>query len=400
MTLHCPSAHPQRRLQQGNGQHAFSLCEQYRMAPRIREWPNDVFYDGVIRDAPAIANRQGPKALDGCVLFPYSFVNVDGTERQEGTSFCNGAEAWRVRQLLEFLHRRGMKVVGETAQVGVITGYAAQVTCIQNELETSVVKGADVKTVDGFQGSERDVIIVSIVRANPECRVGFWEQERRLNVALTRARFGLVVLGHKHTMARSRSVHFSKLLEDAYRHHCTCSERDFEDAIGLSHPDAVPPQDRKNFPPLAHGAPPSGMPVSMGAGSQDGEARPCIQSRQDCQSRLMDFVLQTLEKQGGSIPVEEFVEQLKLVAKLDIAQLWLGCKGDRQTIFYATPPTGNSSTARESQAWCNKLALLFHKYVEVRGTKFMTKDYGDSVRDKRLNQRNYLMCKVRTRSTL
>ena len=407
----------QRRLQQCNDQEAFALRIQYRMAARIRDWPGRTFYKGSIVDAPALRERESPKALDHCDLFPYSVVNVDGTEAMEGTSFFNEGEARRVKQLLEFLRDKGMRVVGETAQVGVITGYAAQVRCIKALLKTTTVEGADVKTVDGFQGSERDVIIVSIVRANDTGRVGFWGQERRLNVALTRARFGLVVLGNKRTMAMSACMqhfaYFAKLLENARRSNCALSERDFEEAIGLSNEAAPPPSDETNFPGLpadATGNASSAALDSADEGSQE-DAKACPKPTRQYQSQLLDGVIRTLEEHDGSIAVDEFVANFKRVVGCDIGFLCRAIKLRRRTV--GPPRTrGNnnpSCAATDAAALCHQLSLLFHEHVEMRTVKvelrkgrsnqlvpmFMTRHHGDTIRNKNLHQRKFLMCKVR-----
>jgi hypothetical protein len=102
-------------------------------------------------------------------------------------------------------------------QIGVITFYSAQVEKLKEKLGQSS-QSVTVSTVDGFQGGECDCIIVSCVRANPNGRVGFVEDPRRINVALTRARFGLIILGHVKTLVQSTHI-LKNIIDDA-------SERD------------------------------------------------------------------------------------------------------------------------------------------------------------------------------
>jgi regulator of nonsense transcripts 1 len=91
------------------------------------------------------------------------------------------------------------------ADIGVITPYAAQVRSIQRALADAlppkVAAEVEVRTVDGFQGREKEIIVFSTVRANPERQLGFTADARRLNVAITRARRGLVVVGHRSTLS-------------------------------------------------------------------------------------------------------------------------------------------------------------------------------------------------------
>lgn len=92
------------------------------------------------------------------------------------------------------------------ADVAVITPYSAQVKLLQQLLaqEARDLSGLEVKTVDGFQGRERQCVVFSAVRANPRGGVGFLADQRRLNVALTRAKRGLVVVGNASTLQRDR----------------------------------------------------------------------------------------------------------------------------------------------------------------------------------------------------
>ena len=105
--------------------------------------------------------------------------------------------------LLEYLKRAHR--IDVIKQVGIISFYKAQVEAINASLRPQF-SGVKVNTVDGFQGGENDIIIISCVRANGGGRVGFLKAFERLNVALTRAKFSLIVLGHAETLEKGELV--------------------------------------------------------------------------------------------------------------------------------------------------------------------------------------------------
>lgn len=185
------------------------LQQQYRMHPAIAAWPSAHFYQSKLLSALDASCFQVPAPLEG----PVSFVHVEGRDRLSGASRRNEPEARRAVQLVGALLAGG-EVGGEG--IGVVAMYRAQAQLIRALLQEAAsgagagAAGAagngtawqqvEVSTVDGFQGREKEVILVSTVRLG--C-LGFVGDERRLNVALTRPRRGLVVLGHRQTLAQS-----------------------------------------------------------------------------------------------------------------------------------------------------------------------------------------------------
>jgi superfamily I DNA and/or RNA helicase len=104
-------------------------------------------------------------------------------------------------------------------QIGIISPYAAQVRYISNEISAdSSLSGLDleVNSIDGFQGQEKDVIYISLVRSNPAGEIGFVKDERRLNVAMTRARKKLVIIGDSSTLGQHPL--FGKFLDHIEKH--------------------------------------------------------------------------------------------------------------------------------------------------------------------------------------
>ncbi|KAK1296700.1 hypothetical protein QJS10_CPB15g00113 [Acorus calamus] len=202
------------------------LNVQYRMHPSISRFPNAMFYDNKISDGPNVIHKSYERRyLDGCMYGTYSFINVKhGREvfDQWGRSRKNMAEVAVVLNIIKILSEASA-TTRRLLSVGVISPYKAQVVALQDKLGKTYKNQryftVKVKSVDGFQGSEEDVIIISTVRSNNHGSVGFLQNPRRTNVALTRARHCLWILGNEPTLSRSRSV-WGKLVEDAKDRGC------------------------------------------------------------------------------------------------------------------------------------------------------------------------------------
>ncbi len=173
-----------------------TLAEQYRMNERIMRYPSEALYGGALRAHPSVADR----ALDAA---PLEVVDTSGRGFEETTpegsdSKQNDGEAELVAAEVERVIALGV----EPADLAVIAPYDAQVQLLRQLLATRLDEGLEVDTVDGFQGREKEAVVVSLVRANDAGEVGFLADVRRMNVALTRARRKLVVVGDAATVAR------------------------------------------------------------------------------------------------------------------------------------------------------------------------------------------------------
>lgn len=184
------------------------LDVQYRMNPEISIFPSTCFYESKIRDGPNVTlveHRKPPFVLDGR---PYIFVNVQGSQEKAASgSYRNHAEAAMIVQLVEQLRDRASACDDRgpwhsTDRIRIITFYQGQVILLRRLLwERGLGDRVVVATVDSSQGCEADVVLVSFVRTprkeGMEARVatGFLTDDRRMNVALTRARFQLVCVG-------------------------------------------------------------------------------------------------------------------------------------------------------------------------------------------------------------
>ena len=170
------------------------LATQYRMHPLIRAWPSSYFYGGRLVDAPEAVARVPPAALPAPVLFCDIAAGRDEAA-PGGASKLNRAEVAAAVSAV-----RRLRCELPATSICVLAPYRGQVTAIRRGLARAGLRAVEVATVDGFQGREQEVVVFSCVRANDEGRLGFLADPRRLNVALTRARRGLVVLGHRATL--------------------------------------------------------------------------------------------------------------------------------------------------------------------------------------------------------
>ncbi len=186
------------------------LDEQNRMQPAIGELVSSVFYNGRVRTGPG-----APHEAVTTPLIPHSVTWLDtrdlpaSTEQRRlgQTSFTNAAEAHVVVAVVQHLraHVRG------DLSLGVITVYAEQRRLLRGLLADEQV---DIDTVDAFEGREKDIVVLSLVRSNPNADVGFVREASRLNVALSRARRLLVIVGDTRTL--SGGV-FDRLLDEVRR---------------------------------------------------------------------------------------------------------------------------------------------------------------------------------------
>ena len=185
------------------------LKTQYRMNETIMRFSSDWFYGGMVEAAAQIKYR-GILDLDNPMMW-IDTAEVEGKEEFVGESFgrINRAEAQLTLDTLqEYFTKIGkQRILDERIDVGIISPYRAQVQLLRR----MVRKGEffkpyrsliSVNTVDGFQGQERDIIVISLVRANADGQIGFLSDLRRMNVAITRARMKLIILGDVATMTR------------------------------------------------------------------------------------------------------------------------------------------------------------------------------------------------------
>lgn len=193
------------------------LRVQYRMCDTIMQFPNHEFYGDMLESAPDVKYR-GILDWDTAVEWIESPLPDSTDEKEEitnrgemsdGLSRVNPAEAALTLETLQnYFDKIGKeRILEENIDVGIISPYKGQIRLLRQLMKKdrywrpfrSLIT---VNTVDGFQGQERDVIVISLVRSNTEGDIGFLRDLRRMNVAITRARMKLILLGDRSTLCR------------------------------------------------------------------------------------------------------------------------------------------------------------------------------------------------------
>uniref|UniRef100_A0A915E9R4 DNA helicase n=1 Tax=Ditylenchus dipsaci TaxID=166011 RepID=A0A915E9R4_9BILA len=184
------------------------LQVQYRMHPCLSSWPSNVFYEGSLQNGVTEAERKLSNVGWSFPIAdkPMMFWNCNGQEElsSSGTSYLNRAESINVEKITTQLLKAGFR----PDQIGIITPYEGQRAYVvqfmqaQGSLHSDLYLDIEVANVDAFQGREKDIIIVTCVRSNESGGIGFLNDPRRLNVALTRAKYGLVIIGNAKVLAR------------------------------------------------------------------------------------------------------------------------------------------------------------------------------------------------------
>ncbi|MBI4584823.1 MAG: IGHMBP2 family helicase [Planctomycetes bacterium] len=212
------------RLAEGLGERVTRLLTvQYRMHEEIMRWPSQELYHGslqahesvrrhLLADLPHVSKAAG----ESVAALPLLFIDTAGcgleeVHEEESESKANDGEVEIAAAHVEALLASGVR----PAEVGVITPYNAQVERLRRRLSEEYPE-LEIDTVDGFQGREKEAVVISLVRSNPEGEVGFLKDDRRLNVALTRARRHLAVIGDSATV--SSHPFLARLLEHLQVH--------------------------------------------------------------------------------------------------------------------------------------------------------------------------------------
>ncbi len=199
------------RIVQSNSQVVTLLKVQYRMNDDIMRFSSDWFYGGQVESAPEVKYRS-ILDLDTPMTWIDTYeLGLEAHEELVGETYgrINRAEAQlTIDTLQQYFERLGrQRVLDERLDVGIISPYRAQVQLLRRMLRKSAYFKPlkhliTVNTVDGFQGQERDIIVISLVRNINEGQIGFLRDLRRMNVAITRARMKLFIMGDSNTMTK------------------------------------------------------------------------------------------------------------------------------------------------------------------------------------------------------
>ncbi|XP_040411905.1 protein ZGRF1 isoform X6 [Cygnus olor] len=206
------------------GHKTIPLRTQYRCHPAISAIANELFYEGNLIDG--VSEKERSPLLDW--LPTLCFYSANGMEQPErDNSFYNMAEAHFTVKLIQSLTASGI----EGSVIGVITLYKSQMCKIQNLLnsvhsEAFEIKAVQVSTVDAFQGAEKEIIVLSCVRTR---QMGFIDSEKRMNVALTRAKRHLLIVGNLACLSKNRLwgrvIHHCKEWENGLQHVSQCEQQ-------------------------------------------------------------------------------------------------------------------------------------------------------------------------------
>lgn len=221
------------RLMESNQGRVHLLNEQYRMHPDISKLPSAVFYNGHLKDGPMMAEKTKAPWHSNDLFGTYKFFDFAGGERRVDHSYQNPDEASVVISLYERLRKQYGGEFSLDYRVAIIATYKQQVKYIRNELkkrywntDKDILSKVDVNTVDGFQGQEKTIIILSTVRSTKfeddgiykergGGPIGFLKDIRRMNVALTRAQSSLFIVGHADKLKYDQT--WQHIVDDAER---------------------------------------------------------------------------------------------------------------------------------------------------------------------------------------
>ncbi|MBR1850372.1 MAG: AAA family ATPase [Bacteroidales bacterium] len=189
------------------------LDTQYRMNSAIMGFSSRRFYGGKLKAAPEVANRLVTPLDTPLTWFDTSALDYNERQHRSGSRTNSGEARLILRLLREYVEFvTPTRVLDERLSFGIITPYRAQARLIRRLLRMqhffrSLHRAVTVGSVDGFQGQERDVVIISMVRDNDSGSIGFLNDLRRMNVAITRARMKLIIVGNVATLTRHNFYH-------------------------------------------------------------------------------------------------------------------------------------------------------------------------------------------------
>lgn len=216
------------------------LGMQYRMHSEISDISSKLFYDGEIETGVEDSDRM--KFNQYKSIFrnsrPIIFYDVAGFERRQRESYANDQEKDIVIDILqEFEHNPAF----DPKKLAVISNYSSQIFNLKSEIRKSKFSRKfkeflEVDTVDAFQGREKDFVIISTVRANKHGNVGFLKDSRRMNVAVTRAKHGVVIVGNKDTLMNEDK--WGELIEILEEKNCVFHKNDWESGKKFYEEDA------------------------------------------------------------------------------------------------------------------------------------------------------------------
>lgn len=207
------------------------LNTQYRMHPQISVFPSNEFYCGNLEDGDMLEKQTARSWHMYRCFGPFCFFDIDGMESRP-----SGSGSWVNEDEVDFIVLMYHKLASEyselksNSQIAIISPYRHQVKLLSDRFRATFGeqfdKVVDINTVDGFQGREKDIAIFSCVRSNDKKQIGFVSDFRRMNVAITRARSSVLVVGSASTLTKDDSPtrvegdHWGNLVKSAKERNC------------------------------------------------------------------------------------------------------------------------------------------------------------------------------------
>lgn len=214
-----------------------TLSTQYRMHPAIGDLISLLFYDGRVQNGVDESDRHTSLPMLNNRTITWLTTSNAGAARFEqpaghNNGYINHLEVTVIQNCLQRLDQE-IATQGENYSIGLITPYRAQLELIRNRLKQIPLQHieVDINTVDAFQGSQRDIIIYSTVRSSNQWRIGFLKEEARLNVAFSRAKRALIIVGDGKFLSNPR-IHdnrFPFVLSYIREHPESCQEIDIKE---------------------------------------------------------------------------------------------------------------------------------------------------------------------------
>lgn len=218
------------RLMYDCNYHHIMLDTQYRMKPELSQFPSNTFYGGRLVNGKTVLNSEITGRANVISGSAYTLYQIDGKELQNRSgSIENEAEANAVVEIVDSLRNASRSLSSNWSsrdRLRIITFYQAQVSLIKRLLHRRHLGNIHVGTVDSSQGCEADLVIISFVRSSREAgrgTVGFLADDRRLNVALTRAKYQMICVGNIErmtTLPDGRAQAVKRLAIDAFNRRC------------------------------------------------------------------------------------------------------------------------------------------------------------------------------------
>ncbi|CCC72166.1 hypothetical protein NCAS_0J01870 [Naumovozyma castellii] len=204
----------------------YLLDVQYRMHPEISKFPSAEFYNGRLKDGPNMEEVNMRPWHSTSPFSPYKFFDIVSGKQQQNKktmSYINMEEIQVALELVDSLFQQFENRIDFTGKIGVISPYREQMQRMRKEFLRyfggTIMQYVDFNTIDGFQGQEKEIIIISCVRADDtQSSVGFLKDFRRMNVAFTRAKASLWILGHQQSLIKNKL--WRDLIIDAKNRNC------------------------------------------------------------------------------------------------------------------------------------------------------------------------------------